>query len=118
MSHSLEQAALQLETESKEMKTRIAITPENVPLKTFSPLSPFKTQLRLLQFLGWPLKIANDEATEVKKRPWSILVLIGYLAYMMSLLVAFGVAMANLSMTKSEIDEYWKSRIYTNKSEM
>ena len=90
------------------MKTRIVITPENVPMKTFSPLSPFKTQLRLLQFLGWPLKIANDEATEVKKRPWSILVVIGHLAYMILLLAAFLIGFAFSSTSLSDINEYWE----------
>ena len=70
------------------MQTSIPVTPENDEpdsYRAYSPLSPFKTRLRLLQFLGWPLKISNDEATEVKKRPCSILVLIYYLATMLSL---------------------------------
>ena len=109
----MQKVAFQLENEARAMKTRIPITPENVPLKTFSPLSPFKTQLRLLQFLGWPLKIANDEATEVKKRPWSILVLICYLAYMMSLLAAFGIGFAFSSTSVSELNEYWDQQHLT-----
>ena len=72
------------------MKTIIPVIPENgepVPSKACSPLRPFKTRLRLLQFLGWPLKIANDEATEVKKRPWSIMFLILHILALVSLSV-------------------------------
>ena len=72
------------------MKTIIPVIPENgepVPSMACSPLRPFKTRLRLLQFLGWPLKIANDEATEVTKRPWSIMYLILHMAALVSLSV-------------------------------
>ena len=85
------------------MKTSIPVTPENDEpdsYRAYSPLSPFKTRLRLLQFLGWPLKISNDESTEVKKRPCSIMVLICYLATMLSLTAVSMVAFTYVSFSE------------------
>ena len=87
------------------MKTlnNIPVTPKNdetVLSRACSPLSPLKTRLRLLQFLGWPLTITNEEATEVKKRTWSILVLICYLATMLLLTAVSMVAFTSMSPSK------------------
>ena len=91
------------------MQTCIPVTPKNdetVLSRACSPLSPLKTRLRLLQFLGWPLEITNDEATEVRKRPWSILVLICYLAALILLTVVW-ILVAFTSMSYTEAREMW-----------
>ena len=33
-----------------------------------SPLAPLKNTLKILKFIGWPLKFANNECTEVRRR--------------------------------------------------
>ena len=91
------------------MKTSTPVTPQSneiVLSGACSPLSPLKTRLRLLQFLGWPLKITNDEATEVRKRPWSILVLICYLAALILLAVVW-ILLAFTSMSYTEMRAMW-----------
>ena len=41
-----------------------------------SPLTPMKNSLTILKFIGWPLKIVNNEGTEVRRRKFWVFVII------------------------------------------
>ena len=55
------------------------------PQQHSSPLSPLRIDLTVLQFLGWPLKIVDKEATEVTSRKCCVLVVVFWVAWVSAL---------------------------------